>query len=78
MIHPIEVLCSDKAPTRFTQLTGIIPGQHITMRFATGNTTLVHSRDLQLPGGVDFTPAAGTAYVFVALSATSAKMVEFS
>lgn len=70
---------SDSAPTNFTQFTNLRNGQPIYVRFTTGNTTLVHdSTKIQLPGGVNLTPAANTTYVFLAHSTSAVSMVRVS
>ena len=62
------VKVNDTAATNFTEITGGVDTQPLTMRFNTANTTLVESANLRLGGLGNLTPAAKAVLTFVRVS----------
>ena len=65
------VVFSDAGATSFTGFTNMRTGQPFWVRVTTGNTTFVHSANLQMPGGVNYTPPANTTLQFFAHGTTT-------
>jgi hypothetical protein len=66
------LLCNDSTATSFTGFTGGLVGQRVTLRFQSGQTTLIDSTTLEVKSGYNtvgnLNPVPGTAVSFVKTS----------